>query len=94
MGREIALNHHEKWDGTGYPAGKSGEEIPLSGRIVALSDVYDALTSERSYKKAFSHSTAVEIITSERAKSFDPKIVDIFLDIQDEFEAVHLRHVK
>ena len=86
MGREISLNHHEKWDGTGYPRGLKGNEIPLSGRIVALCDVYDALTSERPYKTAFSHQTAVDIITKDRGKAFDPRIVDLFLNVHQAFD--------
>lgn len=86
MGREISLNHHEKWDGSGYPRGLKGEQIPLSGRIVALCDVYDALTSERPYKAAFSHQTAMEIIAADRGKAFDPRIVDLFLNVHEAFD--------
>lgn len=92
MGREISLSHHEKWNGTGYPRGLKGEDIPLSGRIVALSDVYDALTSERPYKEAFTHEKAVEIITEERGQSFDPRIVDLFLNIHPQFNLVREKH--
>jgi response regulator RpfG family c-di-GMP phosphodiesterase len=66
LGKEIAYYHHEKWDGTGYPRGLKGDEIPLSARIVALADVYDALTSKRVYKEAYSHQEAMEIITKDR----------------------------
>ena len=72
LGKEIAYHHHEKWNGKGYPNGLKGEEIPLSARIVSIADVYDALTSQRIYKKAFSHQKAEEIITAERECSFDP----------------------
>lgn len=92
MGREISLNHHEKWDGTGYPNGKKGEQIPLSARIVSLCDVYDALTSERSYKEAFSHDASVGIILQERGKAFEPGIVDIFMNIHEDFRKVRSRH--
>ncbi|MBB6481250.1 HD domain-containing phosphohydrolase [Spirochaeta isovalerica] len=85
MGREIATYHHEKWDGTGYPTGKKGATIPLSARIVALCDTYDALVSERPYKDAYSHKKAIEIIKEESGISFDPDIVELFLKINDEF---------
>ncbi|MGA2478281.1 MAG: HD domain-containing phosphohydrolase [Spirochaetia bacterium] len=78
IGKEIAFFHHEHWDGTGYPSGKSGEQIPLSARIVTLADVYDALTSKRTYKEAMSHEESVKIIMSERGTHFDPDIVDVF----------------
>jgi len=77
---EIALTHHEKWNGSGYPRGLSGEEIPLPGRIVALADFYDALTHERPYKKAWSHEEAIEEIRAQRGIHFDPAVVDAFLD--------------
>ncbi|MCL2087093.1 MAG: response regulator [Oscillospiraceae bacterium] len=78
--------HHEKWDGTGYPHGLKGGEIPLHGRIMAIIDVYDALVSERSYKKAFTHEKAVEIITQERGTHFDPLIVDVFEKASDKIK--------
>jgi len=77
--------HHERWDGTGYPRGLKGTDIPLQGRIMAIADVYDALVSERSYKKAFTHEKAVEIILESRGKQFDPKIVDVFNDVNGLF---------
>ncbi|MEH6799162.1 MAG: HD domain-containing phosphohydrolase [Halopseudomonas sabulinigri] len=79
MARRIALSHHEKWDGSGYPNGLAGEAIPVEGRIVAIADVFDALTSERPYKRAWTVGDAVELITSERGKHFDPLLVDCFL---------------
>jgi HD-GYP domain-containing protein (c-di-GMP phosphodiesterase class II) len=79
LGKEIAYYHHEKWDGSGYQNGIRGEEIPLSARIVALADVYDALTSERLYKKAFSHKKAKQIIIEAKGKTFDPDVVDAFI---------------
>ncbi|MBN2657541.1 MAG: HD domain-containing protein [Spirochaetales bacterium] len=85
MGREIATYHHEKWDGTGYPTGKAGTDIPLSARIVALCDTYDALVSERPYKVAYSHEKAIEIIREESGISFDPEIVELFLKINGDF---------
>lgn len=85
MSAEIALNHHEKYDGSGYPSGTKGEEIPLSARIVALADVYDALVSKRVYKSAMPHDSAKSIIVSERERHFDPVIVDAFLQCEDKF---------
>jgi putative two-component system response regulator len=75
---EIVRGHHEKWDGTGYPKGLSGDEIPLSARIMAVADVYDALTSRRIYKPAFAHEVAVQIIVEGKGRHFDPRIVDVF----------------
>lgn len=86
LGKEICYHHHERWDGSGYPGGLSGERIPLSARIVALVDVYDALTTVRVYKGASSHEEAVETIINERGKHFDPDIVDTFLAKQDVFK--------
>ncbi|WP_319762517.1 two-component system response regulator [Maridesulfovibrio sp.] len=88
--REISLNHHEKWDGSGYPMGISGEDIPLSARIMAIADVYDALISRRVYKPPFPHSKAVRIITEGRGTHFDPRLVDVFWDIQEEFREIAL----
>ncbi|KQP80675.1 HD domain-containing phosphohydrolase [Methylobacterium sp. Leaf117] len=79
LAAEIAATHHERWDGGGYPAGLSGEDIPLSGRIVAVADVYDALTSDRPYKKAWSHTDAVLHLQAESGRHFDPACVDAFL---------------
>ena len=76
---EIALSHHEKWDGSGYPNGLSGEDIPLSGRIAALADVFDALTSVRPYKKAWTVESAVNLIKENSGGHFDPALVDAFL---------------
>jgi putative two-component system response regulator len=80
MARTIALTHHERWDGGGYPQGLRGEEIPLWGRIVAVVDAYDAMTNDRPYRPALSQERAVEILRAEREKQFDPLIVDAFLD--------------
>ena len=90
IGKEVAFSHHERWDGTGYPAGKKGEQIPLSARIVGLADVYDALTSKRTYKEAFPHEQAVKIITSERGTHFDPDIVDIFGQNHETFRRIRM----
>jgi putative two-component system response regulator len=79
--KTFAGTHHEKWDGSGYPNGLTGENIPLQGRIMALADVYDALVSERPYKKAFSHAEAVKIIQDGRGTQFDPVLTDIFIGV-------------
>lgn len=82
---EIAHTHHEKWDGSGYPQGLKNKEIPLSGRIMALADVYDALVNTRYYKEALSHVEAKKIITEQSGKHFDPQIVQIFLKLEQTF---------
>ena len=86
--KEMAYSHHEKWDGSGYPEGLAGEEIPLSARLMAIADVYDALISRRVYKDAFSHEKAVSIISSESGKHFDPILVKAFLEIADHFKEI------
>lgn len=91
MAKDIALSHHEKWDGTGYPQGLSGDAIPISARLMALADVYDALISRRVYKEGMPHDKAVEIIQSGRASHFDPDIVDAFMALQEDFRATALR---
>ncbi|MFZ1640956.1 MAG: two-component system response regulator [Candidatus Contendobacter sp.] len=88
---EIAGAHHEKWDGSGYPDGLSGDGIPISARLMAVADVYDALISRRVYKAAMPHEQAVAIIKQGRATHFDPDIVDAFLDIVDEFQGIAAR---
>ena len=88
LARDIALSHHEKFDGSGYPCGLVGEQIPLCGRIVALADVYDALTSRRVYKTAMSHAQARTIILGERGRHFDPAMVDSFLACEQQFITV------
>jgi len=82
--RILTMTHHEKWDGSGYPLGLKGEEIPLQGRLMAIADVYDALISDRPYKKAFNHEEAVEIIKKDSGTHFDPGLVEIFLSVSDE----------
>ena len=94
MGREIAYNHHEKWDGSGYPAGLKGEDIPLSARIVAVADVYDALTTERFYKRAYSHEKSRQIILSLKGSHFDPRIVEVFEQLGDEFNRIREEQFK
>jgi putative two-component system response regulator len=85
MARDIAIAHHEKYDGSGYPNGLSGEDIPLAARIVALADVFDALTSVRVYKDAFSIEKTKEVIIEGRGQHFDPDVVDAFLKIEHRF---------
>jgi putative two-component system response regulator len=84
----FAEYHHERWDGTGYPHGLKGTEIPLPGRIMAIVDVYDALVSKRPYKEAFTDEESVNIITINAEKHFDPQIVEVFLKVQDQFKAI------
>jgi len=88
MARDIALGHHERWDGTGYPKGLSGDEIPLAARIVALADVYDALSTKRIYKEALPHEKCVEIIKEGIGKQFDPQLAEIFLKLESEFRDI------
>jgi len=85
MARDVSLAHHERFDGTGYPRGLAGANIPLSGRIVAVADVYDALTTKRVYKHAFAHDLAKAIILEEAGSHFDPEIVSAFLAMENEF---------
>lgn len=91
MARDIAATHHERFDGTGYPAGLKGEAIPLCGRIVAVADVYDALTTKRVYKNAFAHDVARSMIIEERGSHFDPDVVDAFLACEQQFIDVRNR---
>jgi response regulator RpfG family c-di-GMP phosphodiesterase len=88
LARQIAWTHHERWDGTGYPRGLAREAIPLAGRIMALADCYDALTSERPYKPAWSHQAAVAHLREQRGLAFDPELVDVFLAHEHEFEGL------
>ena len=92
MAKEIALSHQEKWDGTGYPEQLAGEAIPLSARLMAVADVYDALISRRVYKEGMSHEKAVGIIIEGRGSHFDADIVDAFVELQDEFRAIAQRY--
>ena len=88
MGRDIAISHHERIDGTGYPHGIMGDSIPLCARIVAVADVYDALTSKRVYKEAFNHYVARSTIVGEAGKHFDRDVVDAFVQTEDQFLSV------
>jgi len=87
--REIALGHHERWDGTGYPKGLVGEAIPLSARIVAVADVYDALSHPRAYRPAVSESEALDFLAAQRGKGFDPEVFDCFMDILPQVQGIH-----
>ena len=93
VAKEIAYGHQEKWDGSGYPEGLSGDDIPVSARLMAVADVYDALISRRVYKEGMPHEKAMQIIVDGRGKHFDPDMVDAFLAIADKFQAVALRYV-
>ncbi len=88
---EITLSHQEYWDGSGYPQGLAGQAIPLSARLMAVADVYDALISERRYRPAFTHETAVELIRQGRGEHFDPDVVDAMLAIEDKFKTIALQ---
>lgn len=90
--KEIVYSHHEKWNGTGYPEGLAGESIPLSARLMAVADVYDALTSKRVYKDAFTHERAVQLIKNEAGVHFDPAIVEVFLKCQGKFREIAERY--
>ncbi len=93
LAKEIAYSHQEKWDGSGYPEGLQGEAIPLSARMMALADVYDALISRRVYKQGMSHEQAMAIIREGRGQHFDPDMVDAFIVIHEEFRAIAQRYV-
>ncbi len=87
LAKDIAYCHHERWDGTGYPNGLAGEEIPIYARIMTVADVYDALTSERCYKDALTHQQAMEIIIEGKGNLFDPRLVELFVSANQRFEA-------
>ncbi|MFA5346355.1 MAG: HD domain-containing phosphohydrolase [Candidatus Omnitrophota bacterium] len=90
---DIALTHHERWDGAGYPFGRKKEEIPLAGRIVALADVFDALTSKRHYKKAFTWEKSLSIINAGKGRHFDPYVVEAFLKGRDKARDTYDQYV-
>jgi putative two-component system response regulator len=92
MARDIALTHHEKYDGSGYPCGLTGEQIPLCGRIVAVADVYDALTSQRVYKSAMRHEEAKDLIVNDSGRHFDPVVVEAFLKAESKFLAIRSQY--
>ena len=91
LGREVCLCHHERWDGSGYPRGLSGDAIPLSARILALADVYDALTTSRPYKRAWSHSEAIEWIGERAGSHFAPDVAEAFLRRADVAGTIRVR---
>lgn len=91
MAKEVVLSHQEKWDGSGYPRALAGTDIPVSARIMAIADVYDALITSKVYKDGVPHDKAVQIIFSERGAHFDPDMVDAFIEIQDTFDAIAKR---
>lgn len=86
LARDLAYYHHERWDGSGYPSGLKGEEIPLYARMLTIADVYDALTSDRAYKKAYSHQQAMDIIMNGKGTLFDPDLVELFIRVSKQFE--------
>jgi putative two-component system response regulator len=92
LGARIALTHHERWDGGGYPRGLAGEEIPLEGRIAAVADVFDALTSDRVYRAALPARTALRMMREERGRHFDPELLDAFLEVLPEIEQTRRRY--
>jgi response regulator RpfG family c-di-GMP phosphodiesterase len=108
MAAEIALNHHERWDGSGYPGrvednandewrpacGKKGEEIPVFARIVALSDVYDALSSQRAYKESWPAAEVARYIREQKGRQFDPELVDVFFSIYDVIQAIQVKYAE
>jgi putative two-component system response regulator len=92
IAKELVLSHQEKWDGSGYPQALAGNNIPVSARIMAIADVYDALISSKVYKDGVSHARAVQVIFSERGAHFDPDMVDAFIEIQDAFAEIAQRY--
>lgn len=89
--KEIAYSHQEKWNGKGYPEGLSGDDIPISGRLMAVADVYDALICQRAYKEAIPHEKAIKIIVGGKGSHFDPDVVDAFMEIADDFVQIAKR---
>jgi putative two-component system response regulator len=90
--RDIVYTHHEKWDGTGYPEGLQGDQIPVAGRLMALVDAYDALTSKRVYKSQVPHEEAVQIILEEKGSHFDPDVVDAFMKVKEKFRQIAMTY--
>ena len=93
VAKEIALSHHERWDGSGYPAQLAGEEIPLSARLMAIADVYDSLISRRVYKEPMAHDEAVKVLVDARESQFDPIIIDAFCECLDDFKGIAARYL-
>jgi putative two-component system response regulator len=92
LAREIAYTHHERWDRSGYPEGLRGDQIPIAGRLMALADTYDALTSSRVYRSQLPHEKAVQIIVEAKRSQFDPDVVDAFLKVKEDFRQIALRY--
>jgi putative two-component system response regulator len=92
LAKELTLSHQEKWNGKGYPQGLAGTQIPLSARIVAVADVFDALISNKVYKDGIGHDAAVKVIVSERGEHFDPDVVDAFMEVHAQFDVAAKRH--
>ena len=92
MAASIAVTHHERWDGTGYPRGLKGEQIPLEGRITAVADVFDALSTKRPYKPAYPFDKCIAIMEDERGKHFDPWVLDAFLRRRDDILKVQMEY--
>jgi len=88
LARDIVASHHERWDGLGYPLGIGGQDIPLSGRIIAIVDVYEALITSRPYRRAITHEEAVQIIREGSGCQFDPAVVDVFLEVEGKWKAM------
>jgi putative two-component system response regulator len=88
LAKEIAYSHQEKWDGSGYPTGAGGDDIPISARLMAVADVYDALISRRVYKEGMSHEKAMAIMVLGKGLHFDPDVADALVELQDEFRAI------
>jgi len=93
MGERVALAHHERWDGSGYPNGLSREEIPLEARMCAVVDFFDALTMDRPYRRAVPNDEVVEMIRDQSGMSFDPSVVEIFLDVRSDIEEIQSQYV-
>lgn len=92
LGGLISQEHHEKWDGTGYPEGKKGEDISIEGRITAIADVYDALASDRCYKKAWPQDQVLDYFREQKGKHFDPNLVDLLFEYLDDIDAIRLKY--
>ncbi len=90
--KNLATYHHERWDGKGYPSGKAGEDIPLSARVMAVADVFDALVSKRSYKEPFPFEKAMDIIREGAGTQFDPEVAEIFIEAADEVRQITIAH--
>jgi putative two-component system response regulator len=93
MGERVALAHHEKWDGTGYPQGLDGEDIPVEARICTVVDFFDALTMDRPYRKAVPNDEVVQMILDETGTRFDPAVVEVFLEVRARIETIQMEYL-